>query len=506
MADDEDPKPGLGTAVVGLNQVNTVAPQCDPRDPDFARWFDTGKDAQGIAMPPVRKGNEVIALVDGRETFDSMVAAIKTATGGAGSGHFIYLLAWILDVDFDVAPGTTMRSLLTKASSDGVEIRALLWDQAGTVNTKQVAFIDGLANGAAVLDNRTLNLGSHHQKILVVNGNQGLMTFCGGVDLNPDRINHVSKQPGSPMHDVHCRIRGPAAWDLLRVFVQRWKDHPDVTKKGSPKRDILGGGIPEPTADGTEGNCFVQVGRTFGNGKKHAGISGAGPGTQGYSFLNSGNSGEQTARQIIKKAIQAAQKFIYMEDQYLISMEASTLLRDQLPKIKELVILIPHSSISDLPGVWKRRKAFIDNLTSTAEKKKVTICYLNPKGQTPDKKKVDPASNHTYVHAKIYVMDDKFAIIGSANCNQRGWSHDSEVVAGIFDQSKDSPCTLHVAHKLRMKLWAEHLGLKEKDVFDAVGNAFLWALGTGKVVPYDQNADKDGVSLAPPSAVDPDGS
>ena len=58
--------------------------------------------------------------------------------------------------------------------ADQNEVRALVWlhkqPEAFGKNRAAVKFIDGLAAGAAVLDNRTLNFGTHHQKILVVNG------------------------------------------------------------------------------------------------------------------------------------------------------------------------------------------------------------------------------------------------------------------------------------------------------------------------------------------------
>lgn len=511
--------PELGKVDVNLNRLNTVEPQCDPKDPDFARWYDTGKDSQGIQMRPVRKGNDVQMFLEGNNTFDAMVKAMATATGGAGSGQFIYMINWFFDELFPLVPGTNLTTILTAASNAKVEIRALLWDQPLSDNTKAVKFIDGLANGGAVLDNRTLNFGAHHQKILVINGSQGLIGFVGGVDFNPDRITHISD--GAPLHDVHVRIVGPAVFDLLNTFVQRWQDHPDARKKGSPKFDLLGAGIPEPTADGTAGDKFVQICRTFGNGAKHEGIDKRAKRlppfveNRGYSFLNGGSSGEQTIRQALIKAIQAAQVFIYVEDQYMINMEISNLLKAQLPKIQKLILLNTHSSISDLPRVWGRRKLFVDNLMSSPDKAKVAICSLHPENLPRDPKKVDPKVDHLYLHAKVWIFDDKFATVGSPNLNRRGWTHDSECFAAIFDESKDKPCTLHFAHQLRMKLWAEHLKVKESDVFDPLASSASWFSPplTSRLMTYDPNADTDSRSpkpfmkrFVPDSAVDPDGS
>lgn len=518
MADSPD----LGKVDVSLNRLTTVEPQCDPKDPDFARWYDTGTDSQGNPMLPIRQGNDVQLFIDGPDTFAAMVTAMKTATGGAGSGQFIYMCNWFFDETFNLVPGENLTAILTAASNAKVEIRALIWDQPKTQNGSAVKFIDGLANGGAVLDNRTLNFGTHHQKILVVNGSQGLIGFVGGVDFNPDRLKHVSD--GAPLHDVHVRIVGPAVFDLLHTFVQRWQEHPDARKKGSPKFDLLGAGIPEPTAAGTAGDKFVQICRTFGNGARHEGIAKRttrifplAQEDRGYGFLNGGSNGQQGIRQALIKAIGASKEFIYAEDQYMISMEISNLLKAQLPKIKKLILLITHSSISDLPGVWLRRKKFVDNLLTSPDKAKVAICCLHPENLPRNPKKVDPKVDHLYVHSKTWIFDDKFATVGSPNLNLRGWTHDSEIFAAIFDESKDKPCTLHFAHQLRMKLWAEHLKLKETDVFDPIASSRDWFSPplSSRLMTYDHKADTDGSffkpsfldgRIIPDAFVDPNGS
>lgn len=429
MGDNDKPKPPPELenrpANVQTDTMNTLEVPCDPHDGNWQRWFNTDQ-----GMQPVRHGNKVIGLIDGPETFVDMVSAIKTASS---KEHYIYMLNWFVDLNFDLITSTKLIDLLTNADKKGVQIRGMFWDQAGTQNTAEVKQINGLTNGAAILDNNTLNLGSHHQKVLIVKGEQSLITYCGGIDFNPDRNSQVSKQPGSPMHDVHCRIEGPAAFDLLNIFLQRWADHPDSAKLDKAKGGLIGAGESAPAVVGDK---HVQIGRTFGNGSKHAGIKNS----KGQKFYSFAPNGERTAEKLIFHAIGQAQRFIYIEDQYLISMDASNKLKAQLPKIEKLIILIPHSSISDLPGVWNRRKRFIDNLLSDpATRSKVIICYRRQTGFPPDPKKVLPQVPHTYIHAKMFIMDDKFAIIGSANCNNRGYTHDSEVVAGIFDESQNSP-------------------------------------------------------------------
>ena len=56
-----------------------------------------------------------------------------------------------------------------------------------------------------------------------------------------------------------------------------------------------------------------------------------------------------------------------------------------------------------------------------------------------------------YVHAKVCVIDDTWATIGSDNLNRRSWTHDSELTCAILDESG-------FAAQLRQTLAHEHLG------------------------------------------------
>lgn len=177
---------------VAMNVPNTIRMPDDPRPPDPKRWFKQGLvDGTGSCLE-VRDGNEVMYLIDGPQTFKAMVEAIKTAKDPGK--HFIYSLGLWLSDDYKLIPGyasSTVRSLLTVASRLGVQVRAMLWDQWLIKNNREVESINKLDHGAAILDNCHLardSGGSHHQKILIVNGSEDLIAFCGGIDINPDRL------------------------------------------------------------------------------------------------------------------------------------------------------------------------------------------------------------------------------------------------------------------------------------------------------------------------------
>jgi phosphatidylserine/phosphatidylglycerophosphate/cardiolipin synthase-like enzyme len=130
--------------------------------------------------------------------------------------------------------------------------------------------------------------------------------------------------------------------------------------------------------------------------------------------------------------IRNAQRSIYIEDQYLVELQAARELRKRIPVIQSLTIVIPHSSLSDLPQTWKRRKDFIDTLTiglSPQNSSKVKIYYLRDLDINGNR----IFGSYSYVHSKTWIIDDEVAIIGSANCNRRGWSYDTEVIAAIYN-------------------------------------------------------------------------
>lgn len=493
--------------------VTPVTPFRSPLDPP--RWgpiLVRAVDSNSV----IRSGNAVRHLVDAENPshaalagYNAMVDAIRSASGGDA---FIYLLGWICIDDFDMItcdPTSKLRHLLAAAAARGVQIRAVLWEPAVHMRTHiaqtetSVRRIRALPGGAAIIDGEHLSLGSHHQKLLVVGGGESrLVGFTGGLDVNSDRIFpsavHCGPMPvarpeqvelsdldpesmsgggGNPLHDVHCRVEGPSAFDLLHTFIRRWDHHPDsgTIEARSPLRG-RGRAVPPaltgpiPLAKSSTGrSCSVVIGRTF-NPRR-----------------GSGMPCERNIQRGLLAAIGNARRFIYMEDQYLINPDAAAALRAALPRIDHLTILLSASQInSDTPCIWTYRREFVRDLTAGLPPPLAAKVRLFQLVSPPLPVTVPPCSKgsggfrptfgrHTYVHAKCWVFDDELAVIGSANCNRRGWQHDSEIDAFIFDDSTPRrPGERTFAQQMRMDLWAEHLDAPASAFEDGVASAAAW--------------------------------
>jgi phosphatidylserine/phosphatidylglycerophosphate/cardiolipin synthase-like enzyme len=91
-----------------------------------------------------------------------------------------------------------------------------------------------------------------------------------------------------------------------------------------------------------------------------------------------------------------------------------------------------------------------------------------------------------YVHAKVCILDDVWAAVGSDNLNRRSWTHDSEVSCAVIDSELDHRAPLdpsglgdgsrRFARNLRLSLWAEHLGCSPDDpvLLNIEDSADLW--------------------------------
>jgi phosphatidylserine/phosphatidylglycerophosphate/cardiolipin synthase-like enzyme len=425
-------------------------------------------------------GNKVETLVHGGTYFRRLVDAIR----GLREGDRLFFTDWRGDPDQRLTddPDSEIGAVLAAAARRGVIVKGLLWrshmDRLGfsAKENRHLGVLVNSAGGEVLLDQRVRLGGSHHQKLIVIRHaerSERDVAFVGGIDLchsrRDDADHHGDRQHQKmasvygarpPWHDAQLAIHGPAVGDLEFCFRERWDDHGplsrdpvglmhDLLRHTHRKSSILPPMQADPAQCGTHA---VQVLRTYA--RRHG----------GYPFAP---NGERSVARGFRKAIGRARRLIYLEDQFLWSKEVAEIFAAALvacPSL-HLIAVVPRffdqaSTLTLRPNQVGREQAVRVLLDAGGDR--VAIYDIENLAGVP-----------VYVHAKISVIDDVWASVGSDNFNRRSWSHDSEISCAVIDDERDGrephdPAGLgdgarKFARDLRLQLWREHLGRADGD-------------------------------------------
>jgi phosphatidylserine/phosphatidylglycerophosphate/cardiolipin synthase-like enzyme len=189
----------------------------------------------------------------------------------------------------------------------------------------------------------------------------------------------------------------------------------------------------------------------------------------GYPFAR---SGERSIARAYLKAFGRARRLIYLEDQYLWSLEAARALAAALEREPDLrlVVVVPRfpDPAGRVVGNASRygRERVLTRL-SAAGGDRVAVYDLENEAGTP-----------IYVHAKVCIVDDTWMTVGSDNLNRRSWTHDSEITCAVIDETLDErePRDLSgrgdgarvLARETRLSLAREHLAAADCGPADLV--------------------------------------
>jgi len=157
---------------------------------------------------PFLGANHVELLVDGAETYDTMIRAIDSAQS--------YVLVQFYIVRDD-AIGRRMRDALVAKARSGVRV-FFLYDEIGSIKMPQ-SYLDVMQQEAIEVSGFKTTKGRsnrfqinfrNHRKLLVVDGHTG---FIGGNNLGEEYLVY---------RDTHLRIEGPAAQHIQLSFAEDW--------------------------------------------------------------------------------------------------------------------------------------------------------------------------------------------------------------------------------------------------------------------------------------------
>ncbi|MED2039174.1 cardiolipin synthase [Bacillus wiedmannii] len=318
-------------------------------------------------------------LTNGDQTFSEILQAIEQAK------HHIHIQYYIYKSD---EIGTKVRDALIKKAKSGVIVR-FLYDGLGS-NTLRRRFLKPMKeSGIEIVEFdpifsawllETVNY-RNHRKIVIVDGEIG---FTGGLNVGDEYLGRSKKFP--IWRDSHLKIEGKALYKLQAIFLEDWL--------------YASSGLNTYSWD-----QFIN--RQYFPGKEISSAEGA------VQIVASGpSSDDKSIRNTLLAVMGSAKKSIWIATPYFIpDQETLTLLR--LSAISGIDVRILYPGKSD---------SIISDQASQS--------YFTPLLKAG-------ASIYSYkdgfMHAKIVLVDDKIATIGTANMDVRSFELNYELISVLYE-------------------------------------------------------------------------
>ncbi|CAJ2503220.1 Uu.00g106140.m01.CDS01 [Anthostomella pinea] len=298
-----------------------------------------------------------------------------------------------------------------------------------------------------------------------------------------------SKTPRMPWHDIAMQVVGQPARDLTRHFVQRWNYLRRERKPTRPTPFLL----PPPDANpadikglGLSGTCEVQMLRSAGD----------------WSLGFPKDVREHSIQTAYIKIIEESEHFVYMENQFFITstetMNTKVVNRIGDALVERILrahehdeewrccILIPlmpgfQNTVDQAEGssvrlimqfqyrsICRGPNSIFGRLEAAGIDPEAYISFFSLRNWGRIGTNNQIVTEQLYIHAKTIIADDRVALIGSANINERSMlgNRDSETACIVRDTDMmwstmaGEPYRVgRFAHTLRMRLMREHLGL-----------------------------------------------
>lgn len=266
--------------------------------------------------------------------------------------------------------------ILKRKAAAGVEVK-VLYDDIGCMATlpgdyhktlkaygiEATPFSRLRGNADSEFNNRS------HRKITVIDGKIG---YTGGVNIADEYINEVVKY--GHWKDTALRLEGEAVWELTKLFLVDFginvKKMPNVRDDLYPASQIKEQGYVIPFGDGPHPIYKRRVGKS-----------------------------------VIQNMLSSATRYAWMTTPYLIiDNDLCTDLENAALRGVDVRIIVPH--IPDKKLVFGMTQSFYNRLMSAG----VKIYEYEP----------------GFIHAKSYLADDVYAMIGTINLDYRSLVHHFE--------------------------------------------------------------------------------
>jgi phospholipase D1/2 len=436
----------------------------------------------------IERAARAAALIDGAAFFDAVRQAFRNAR------HSIFVLGWDIDSRMRLVGDSdrpadglpaTLGEFLTELVRRRPELKVnlLLWDYSLLYAGERELFPRLSLQWRTpeqirlCLDNIVPFGCSQHQKIIVVDN---ALAFSGGLDLTIRRWDTTDHAAGNrhridpsghsfePFHDVQMMVDGDAARALAEIACERW-----TTAAACQPLPTEPQGDPWPQTIGPD---FTDV---------EIGIARTQPRYHGRDEV-------RECEALLLDSIDAAERTIYIENQFVTSGPVARRLARRLRERRKLEVLIVapcrHESWVESKTMRNGRIRFWRTLRK-AGGDRVRLMY--PHVDDGDE------GTATMIHSKVMVIDDRFLRIGSANINNRSMGADSECDLAIEARNaQDRRAIIDI----RNRLIGEHCGVSAAEAAQAlkrtrnslVALADRLAAGGHSLRPIDDGEPDDG--------------
>ncbi len=323
-----------------------------------------------VTRRPLLHGNRVDLLQNGEEAYPAMLDAVDRAE------RTVYLATYIFESN---RTGQRFVDALVRARDRGVQVRVLLdgigelyaFPRSGRLLSRRGVRVARYLPPTLIPPSLHVNL-RNHRKILTVDGRDA---FLGGMNIG-DR--HLAGDRGNPsrVEDIHFRVAGPVVQQVEEVFCGDWSFVTGEALEGT-RQDLprAGEAVCRTVVDGPDEDLDKLA-------------------------------------VILAGAVSAARKrVIIMTPYFLPSREMIGALQTAALRDVEVHVILPGRN--NLPFVhWATRNMLWELLQWG-----IRVFYQPP----------------PFVHSKLFVVDDVYAQVGSANLDPRSLRLNFELVLEAFD-------------------------------------------------------------------------
>ena len=317
----------------------------------------------------LKGGNDIEILYSGEHAYPAMLEAIQNAK------KYVYLCSYIFKAD---NIGQKFIQYLVNAKNRGVEVYILIdgigeyysWKKVKKYTEKYDLQARLFLPPKLIPFNFNINLRNHRKFIII----DDMVSFAGGMNICDEYYPQDSKQ--KPLKDVHFKITGSVTLQLKKIFEEDWrftggKIFSNNTEKDEPTEPILCRAIVDGPAESIDNLSIILV-----------------------SAINS-----------------AVDDILLMTPYFLPSRELISAMQTASLRGVDIRIILPEKNNLNYVS-WAMRHMLWELL-----ERGINI-YYQPE---------------PFEHTKLFIVDNQFCLIGSANIDPRSLRLNYEVGIEVYD-------------------------------------------------------------------------